>query len=113
MKKHRALKIVLIVFASIVGLLVSFVGGVLIFASATTLKVKDKEKMQVKGSVTAKIDKSQEISLLTWNTGYGALDEREDCYWDGGKGVYGESKKVVQENLDAMNLIQTFFSFKN
>ena len=44
MKKHKAWKIVLIVFGSIAGLLISFVGGVLIFASATTLHVKDKEK---------------------------------------------------------------------
>ena len=102
MKKHKAWKIVLIVFGSIAGLLISFVGGVLIFASATTLHVKDKEKMKINGSVTSKIDKSQEINLLTWNTGYGALDERQDCYWDGGKGVYGESKAVVQTNIDAM-----------
>ena len=102
MKKHIALKIVLIVVLSIVGLLVSFVGGVLIFASATTLQVKDKANMNIKGNVTTKVDKSNQLNLLTWNTGYGALDERQDCYWDGGKGVYGESKAVVQENIDAM-----------
>lgn len=102
MKKHKVLKIVLIVFLSIVGLLIAFVGGVLIFASATTLQVKDKEKMKINGDVTAKIDMSNELHLLTWNTGYGALDEREDCYWDGGKGVYGESKEVVKANITAM-----------
>ena len=102
MKKHKTLKIILIVFASIIGLLIAFVGGVLIFASATTLHVKDKEKMDIKGNVTTKVDKDNEIHLLTWNTGYGALDEREDCYWDGGKGVYGESKETVQANIDAM-----------
>ena len=102
MKKHKPLKIVLIVFASIVGLLVTFMGGVLIFAASTTLHVKDKEKMEIRGSVTAKVDKAEELHLVTWNTGYGALDEREDCYWDGGKGVYGESKEVVEENIGAM-----------
>ena len=102
MKKHKTFKIILIIFASIVATLVTFVGGVLIFATATTLQVKDKEKMTVGGSQTAKVNKANELHLLTWNTGYGALDEREDCYWDGGKGVYGESKIVVQENIDAM-----------
>ena len=102
MKKHKGLKIVLFAFASIFILLVAFVGGVLIFASATTLKVKDKEKMEISGSVTTKVNKANEIHLLTWNTGYGALDERQDCYWDGGKGVYGESKAVVEENIDAL-----------
>ena len=102
MKKHKKLKIVLIAIGSLLALLIAFVGGVLIFASATTLKVKDKEAMPIKGTVTTKVDKSNPINLLTWNVGYGALDERQDCYWDGGKGVYGESKQVVEENINAI-----------
>ena len=101
MKKHKALKIVLISIGGVFALLISFIGGVLIFASATTLKVKDTEKMAVRSSVTQKIDKSNTLNIMTWNTGYGALDERQDCCWDGGKGVYGESKEVVHENIDA------------
>lgn len=101
MKKHRALKIVLITFGSILTLLIAFVGGFLIFASATTLQVKDVENMEVKGNVTTKVNKDKEITFLTWNMGYGALDERQDCYWDGGSGVDGESKEVVLENVEA------------
>ncbi len=101
-KKHKALKITLISIGSVLALIIAFIGGVLIFASATTLKVKDREAMAVNGTATTKIDKSETIDLLTWNSGYGALDERQDCHWDGGKGVYGESKAVVQENIDAM-----------
>lgn len=102
MKKHKALKVVLLSIGGIFALLISFIGGVLIFASATTLKVKDLEEMEIKGNVTNQIDTSNAINLLTWNTGYGALDEREDCYWDGGKGSIGESKEVVLENISAM-----------
>lgn len=102
MKHKKALIISLISVGSVIGLLLSFVGGVLIFASATTLKVKDSEKMAINGNVSAQIDKSNQLSILTWNTGYGALDERQDCYWDGGKGVYGESKDVVNENISSM-----------
>lgn len=91
MKKHKGLKLALIIVGSIIGLLITFVGGVLIFASATTLHVKNKEDMKINGQATLKVEKEKEIHLLTWNVGYGALDEREDCYWDGGKGVYGES----------------------
>ena len=40
--------------------------------------------------------------MLTWNIGYGALDEGEDCYWDGGVGVDGESKETVLENMSAL-----------
>ena len=102
MKKHKGLKIALISLGSIVFLVIAFVAGVLIFASATTLKVQDVEKMDISGSVTAKVNKSNELKLLTWNAGYGALDERQDCYWDGGTGVYGESKEVVEENISAL-----------
>ena len=102
MKKHKTLKIVLISIGAVFALVISFIGGVLIFASATTLKVKDVEKMQVSGGALNKIDKASEIKVLTWNTGYGALDERQDCCWDGGKGVYGESKEVVEQNIDAL-----------
>ena len=102
MKKHKGLKITLITIGAVFALIISFIGGVLIFASATTLKVKDVEKMQVNASVQSEINKENSINLMTWNTGYGALDERQDCCWDGGKGVYGESKEVVQENINAL-----------
>ena len=100
-KKKKVLLIVLISVGSLISLLATFVGGFLIYASATTLQVKDKEDMEIKGNVTTKINKDNELNLLTWNMGYGALDERQDCYWDGGKGVDGESKEVVLENVEA------------
>ena len=102
MKKHKGLKITLISIGAVFALILSFIGGVLIFASATTLKVKDVEKMQVNTCTQTEINKENSINLMTWNTGYGALDERQDCCWDGGKGVYGESKEVVQENINAL-----------
>ena len=51
----------------------------------------------------AKITTGQDLKLLTWNVGYGALDEGQDCYWDGGKGVTGESKDKVKENIATIN----------
>ena len=101
-KKHRVLKIVFISVGALLALIVAFVGGFLIFASATTLQVKDVEEMKISGESSLKIDKSQPLNLLTWNVGYGALDERQDCYWDGGKGVTGESKDVVKDNVNSI-----------
>lgn len=98
----KPLKITLITLGAVFGTVIAFIGGVLIFASATTLKVKDKEKMEIRSNVTKEIDKSEVLNVMTWNTGYGALDERQDCCWDGGKGVYGESEDVVLENIDAL-----------
>ncbi len=98
----KAMKILLIIVASLLALVIVFVGCFLIFATATTLKVQDSETVTVSSNADAKVDLSRPLTLMTWNAGYGALDERQDCYWDGGTGVDGESAAIVQENLDAM-----------
>ena len=102
-KKHRVLKIILLCVGGLLVTTLALVGGFIIFASATTLHVKDIEDVKVKGEVTQKVDTTQDIKMLTWNIGYGALDEKQDCYWDGGKGVTGESKEVVQQNIAAIS----------
>lgn len=102
MRKHRILRRCLIFVGAVLLSIIVIVGGFLVFASATTLKVKDKEEMPIKGEITNKINRNNSIELLTWNIGYGALDERQDCYWDGGKGVVGESKEVVEQNVTAI-----------
>ena len=101
-KKHKVLKIVLLCIGGLLVTVLALVGGFLIFATATTLKVQDKEEMKVNGNVATEVDKTSQIKLLTWNVGYGALDERQDCYFDGGTGVDGESKDIVNENINAM-----------
>ena len=98
----KAFKIIGISVASIIALVIVFIACFLIFASATTLKVQDTEAMDISGSVSAEIDARQPLTVLTWNMGYGALDARQDCYWDGGTGVDGESADAVQANVDAM-----------
>lgn len=102
-KKHRVLKIVFISVGAFLALIIAFVGGFLIFATATTLQVKDEEDMKINGSVVDKVSAGQTLKLLTWNVGYGALDEKQDCYWDGGKGVTGESKEVVKNNIETIS----------
>lgn len=102
MKKRKVLKIVLKSVGLLMAVIIAFAGCFVIFASATTLKVKDSEAVDIVGSADNEVDLSRPINLLTWNVGYGALDERQDCYWDGGKGVDGESEETVQENIDAI-----------
>ena len=102
-KKHRLLKIILLCIGGLLVTTLALAGGFLIFASATTLQVKDKEDMKIKGDVPSKITVGQDLKLLTWNVGYGALDEGQDCYWDGGKGVTGESKDKVKENINSIS----------
>ncbi|MBQ6430369.1 MAG: endonuclease/exonuclease/phosphatase family protein [Oscillospiraceae bacterium] len=49
-------------------------------------------------NVSQKLDKKT-FSILTLNTGYGALGEDADFFMDGGKGVRGESEAQVRDNM--------------
>ncbi|MBQ9552933.1 MAG: endonuclease/exonuclease/phosphatase family protein [Clostridia bacterium] len=102
MKKSKPFKIILKAIGALLALVIAFVGCFLIFATATTLKVQDTEAIAINGHAAAAVKQAQSLTLLTWNMGYGALDERQDCYWDGGKGVVGESKEIVQANVNAL-----------
>ena len=101
-KKNKTLKIVLIALGSALAIVIAFVGGFIIFATATTLKVQDNEEMKIEGNVATKINIEEDLDILTWNIGYGALDERADFYMDGGTSVIGESKENTINNVSTM-----------
>ena len=61
MKKKKVLKIILICLGALLAVIIAIVGGFLIFASATTLKVKDKEEMAINNNQSLKVDKSQVV----------------------------------------------------
>ncbi len=102
MKKKKPLRILLKIVCGLLAAVIAFIGCFLIFATVTTLKVQDSAAVAITDSANAGAEPGSTLSLLTWNIGYGALDERQDCYWDGGKGVDGESKETVLANLSAM-----------
>ena len=99
---NKALKITLFSFVGVIATAITALGGFIIFASATTYHEKDVETIDVSGSVQTHIDKSQTLDILSWNIGYGALDEKADFYMDGGKGVIGESKENTVHNVITM-----------
>ena len=44
----------------------------------------------------------EEMTLVTWNVGYGALGDNADFFMDGGKSVYTADKGRLQQNLDGI-----------
>ena len=50
-------------------------------------------------------DVPSDISILTWNIGYGGLDSKNDFFMDGGTKIFARSKESVENN---MNAISTF-----
>ena len=101
-KGKKVLKIIIISVVGVMLTVVSALAGFIIYSSITTLKVKDIEPMLIDGAVTQNVDKTQSVDLLTWNIGYGSLDEKQDFYMDGGQNVIGESKETTLSNMDAM-----------
>ena len=87
---------VIIIFVLAVVLLL---GGMIGFLSVTEYKPKDSETVEVTGESSNKVKLNEEISVLTFNIGYGALGDNADFFMDGGKSVYTADETRVNENL--------------
>lgn len=52
---------------------------------------------------------NEEITIATFNIGYGGLDEAQDNYSQNGIGVKASNKEKVQENLDGVTKVLDLF----
>ena len=94
MKGKKILKRVGVVILCIV----LVVAAVLIFYTVREYRPKSIEFLNV-GNGTKTLSEGDSFSVLTYNTGYGALSKDEDFFMDGGSKVQPDSKKVVETNL--------------
>lgn len=101
----KGMKKVLKVLGTVLGVIALLLAAFLIFATTTSLKVKPTEKMEIKGDAKAKVKAGEDLMLLSWNIGYGALDEESDFFLDGGEMVTGRSKDAVLSNVSAMEAL--------
>ncbi|MBO4733144.1 MAG: endonuclease [Clostridia bacterium] len=101
-KKHgiifKLFRAVLCIVLAVILLLVGMLG----FLSITEYKPADREDIKVTGEPTKKLTLGEEISLLTFNIGYGALGDNADFFMDGGKSVMTADEVRVNENLDGI-----------
>lgn len=70
------------------------------YLSITEYKPDDVTKLKILNNSSEEISKGKEISLMTWNIGYGALGDNADFFMDGGKMVNTATKKRLESNLD-------------
>lgn len=63
---------------------------------------EDKEDIELIGTADKTLSTGDSFTVLTWNTGYGALSDDSDFFMDGGTMVYTADKDRVQENLEQM-----------
>ena len=75
-----------------------FVAAVLIFYTVREYRPKSIELLET-GNGTKSLSEGNSFSVLTYNTGYAALDKEEDFFMDGGSKVQPDTKDVVERNL--------------
>lgn len=101
-KKHGILfNIVRAVSVILLAIVVLF-AGLIGFLSFTEYKPADSETVNISGAAEKEVRQGEQISLLTFNVGYGALGDNADFFMDGGKSVYTADKDRVNQNLNGI-----------
>ena len=98
-KKHLWWKIPLIVLGIILAVVIIFFAVLTI----TEYKPKDTETLSVEGTASKELSQGDDFTIMTWNTGYGGLDENADFFMDGGTHVQSSNADKVKENISAIN----------
>ncbi len=75
-------------------------GSLIGFLTIDEYNPQDIESIEINGDSAKRIKTGEEVTLLTWNLGYGALGDNADFFMDGGKMVYTADKERVLSNLD-------------
>ena len=71
----------------------------LAFLSLTEYRPDDAEAVEVSAGTTVRPALGQELTVLSWNVGYGALGAEADFFMDGGRGVRAPDRAVVERYL--------------
>ncbi|MBQ9909966.1 MAG: endonuclease [Lachnospiraceae bacterium] len=88
-----------------IGVILALIVAAALFIGYLTLKEYKpvpEESVAIEGKGTLKLPADREISVLTWNIGFGALGKDADFVMDGGGKVPPASPETVTENLLGM-----------
>lgn len=94
----KVLKIILIVLA----VLIVAAGGFLLYLTITEYRPAPVEPLEITGESGGEPLDPSEVTLVTWNLGFGALSRQADFVLDGGKGVWTAEKTDVEANLEGI-----------
>lgn len=96
------MKLVKLIFKAIgivVGVLVLAALAFIGVLTATEYKPEETETLTVNGEASESLSVGDELTVVSWNIGYGGLGEDADFFMDGGESVQSASKELVNENL--------------
>ena len=95
-------------FFKFIGILILIVlvlfAGLIAFLSLTEYRPQDREAITPADpyKVERKLEEGTELTVVTWNIGYGALGDNADFFMDGGKMVNTATEERVAENLNGI-----------
>jgi hypothetical protein len=81
-------------------ILVCIFVGILGFLAITEYRPAKREALAVVGSTGNTLAPGSSLTVMTWNIGYGALDENEDFFMVGGKTVKRKDAELIKRNLN-------------
>ncbi len=87
------------VIGIIVAILIVFVAALVGFLTATEYNPPATQEVEIHGAPRGKLAVGDNISIVTWNAGYGGLSAEADFFMDGGDGVRTISHAGVLANL--------------
>ena len=101
----RIIKRIIGVFLILIFIAVAAGGALVGFLTLREYKPADTEAVEILAEGTKTVKMGDTISLLTFNTGYGALDSEHDFFMDGGSDVNGDSEEQIMRNVDGISKI--------
>ncbi len=94
----KVLKVILIILAAVVVAVGVFLGVL----TVAEYKPEEVEKMEVAGNSSAEISPGDDLTVMSWNIGYGALGDDADFFMDGGEDVMSSDEERVLSNMDGI-----------
>ena len=91
----KTIKALLIIIGIIFILLASFI----VYTFFVDMNPDEKLNLAISNNQVKTISIEEELKILSYNIGYGGLDEGQDFFADGGKNSRAESKERVMDNL--------------
>lgn len=97
-KGHSLMKIVAGCICAVLLLAAGFIG----YLTIVEYRPEDIEEVTVSGEAERKLSLSDEITVVTYNIGYGSDGEESDFFMDGGDMVRPESREIVEKNMSGI-----------
>jgi endonuclease/exonuclease/phosphatase family metal-dependent hydrolase len=90
----------------LIGLLISFIilfaGGMIVWLSVSEYRPAPVEEVEIEERENNVLNSGEEIRLVIFHLGYGALGKDADFFMVGGKSVRPEDASVIRDNLAGM-----------